>query len=84
MTDKLEYMKKFRDNYYYLTRTDQGWLISEVERLREELADIENSHRFVMAEDCPTDEVHCGCVPILKAENARLLARIKELEDANR
>jgi len=25
-----------------------------------------------MSEDCPQDEIHCGCVPILRAENQRI------------
>ena len=61
------------------TGTEMHSLRARVEKLererdeaRAELDDIKESTKFVMAEDCPTDEIHCGCVPILKTENARL------------
>ena len=44
-----------------------------IKELEEKLEDWENSAKFVLGDDCPTDEVHCGCVVILKK-------RIKELE----
>ena len=37
-----------------------------------ELADIREAHRKVMAEECPSDEHHCTCVPVLRAEIKRL------------
>ena len=45
-----------------------------IKELEEKLEDWENSAKFVLGDDCPTDEVHCGCVVILKK-------KIKELED---
>ena len=45
-----------------------------IKELEEKLEDWENSAKFVLGDDCPTDEVHCGCVVILKK-------RIKELEN---
>jgi len=45
-----------------------GQAEKENTRLAEELADIQNSQRIILAEDCPTDEVHCGCVPTLRDE----------------
>lgn len=36
----------------------------------ERLADIEEAHRITMSENCPTDEVHCTCVPELRRELA--------------
>ena len=33
-----------------------------------ELADIHNSHKFIMDEKCSSQEKHCGCVPLLRAE----------------
>ena len=41
----------------------------ELAKLETELSDIKESHRIVMDERCPSDEVHCTCVPILRAEN---------------
>ena len=35
-----------------------------------------------MSETCPTDEVHCTCVPILKRENERLKTLAGELVEA--
>jgi hypothetical protein len=50
---------------------------AENARLREELDDWHNAALHVEA-DHP-DEVHCGCVPILRRENARLREEIKKL-----
>ena len=36
------------------------------------LADWYQSAQGVLSEDCPTDEKHCGCVSVLRAEVARL------------
>ena len=41
-------------------------------QLEAELSDIKESHRIVMDEKCPSDEVHCTCVPVLRAENEAL------------
>ena len=49
-------------------------LEQENERLKEELEDYHNTEKFVLSEDCPTDENHCGCVVILKK-------RIKDQND---
>jgi hypothetical protein len=40
--------------------------------LTNELEDIRNSEKFILAEDCPQDEKHCGCIPTLKREVERL------------
>jgi len=45
---------------------------AEIEQMTEELQFIKESHQHVMAEECPTDEVHCACVPVLRAEIERL------------
>jgi hypothetical protein len=44
----------------------------EIERLREELADIRDGNRTILDEKCASDEVHCGCVPTLRGEVERL------------
>ena len=51
---------------------------AEVERLKAELEDIAESHRMVMNEQCPGDEIHCTCVPILKREIAALTKALEE------
>lgn len=51
---------------------------SSIERLR----DLEDSHRAVMREECAGDEVHCSCVPPMRAEVERLRAKVKGFETA--
>ena len=43
-----------------------------IEQMTEELQFIKETYQHVMAEECPTDEVHCACVPVLRAEIERL------------
>ncbi len=52
----------------------------ELERLRAELADIHDQHRRVMSEKCPTDEVHCTCVPVLRREVERLERALRKAD----
>lgn len=47
-------------------------LRSELADLRQWKSDVEESHRQVMDERCPSDEQHCTCVPILRREIAEL------------
>ena len=47
-------------------------LEADLHDLRLYKEDIEQTHRMVMEEKCPTDEVHCCCVPILRREIAGL------------
>ena len=51
-------------------------------RLSEELEDYHNAEKFVLSEDCPTDEVHCGCVVILKKQIKDQIKQIRKLTDA--
>lgn len=44
----------------------------ECDRLRAEVADWRETQRSVIEEKCPTDEVHCTCVPMLRKELAEL------------
>jgi hypothetical protein len=59
-------------------------LCRELEReragLREELDDWHNAALHVKANH--PDEVHCGCVPILRRENARLQEEIERLSQS--
>lgn len=41
---------------------------AERDELRQELSDLAAAHRRIMEEDCPGDEVHCTCVPMLRRE----------------
>lgn len=60
-------------------KTEIDQLRTRNAELEAELQDIKDSYRHVMEEKCPTDEVHCTCVPALRAEVARLR---KALENA--
>ena len=41
---------------------------AEVGRLKARLDEIADQHRRVMADECPSDEKHCPCVPVLRRE----------------
>ena len=63
-----------------LTKTIQSAIDEEtihlkqrITELKEEIDDANETYRMVIEEKCPTDEVHCTCVPHLRR-------RIKELE----
>jgi hypothetical protein len=43
-------------------------LVAEVERLREYVADFTEDYIRVTSEACAPDELHCSCVPHLRAE----------------
>lgn len=40
----------------------------EITRLQSIIDDYRNDFKKVLNENCPTDEIHCGCVPILKKQ----------------
>jgi hypothetical protein len=65
-----------------LNQDDIEYLIAEVERLQEESDHYDSIHKMVMSEKCPTDEVHCTCVPHLRAEVERLEDALREKEGA--
>lgn len=50
-------------------------LAKQLHFVEEELADRDEQHRRVMAEECPSDEHHCACVPVLREA-------VKDAEDA--
>jgi hypothetical protein len=55
---------------------------SECEAHREALDDLayrNQSDRRVLADECPADERHCGCVPTLRREVERLRAIVDKL-----
>jgi len=44
--------------------------------LKTELDDIKESYARIMSEKCPPDEMHCTCVPILRAKLADMETRL--------
>lgn len=55
-------------------------LRKKVAELEAELKDRDDWFKARMSEDCPTDEVHCGCVPELKKRVQELEAELKSLK----
>ena len=59
--------------------------IAELEACKGVLAELTEQHQQVMAEECPSDEKHCTCVPILRTGivrlNAQLAVACKTLQD---
>jgi len=51
---------------------------AEVARLRERVEDYEDDVRRVLEDRGASDEAHCSCVPVLRAEVARLQAALEE------
>jgi hypothetical protein len=51
---------------------------AEVVRLRERVEDYEDDVRRVLEDRGASDEVHCSCVPVLRAEVARLQAALEK------
>ena len=48
----------------------------KIVQLEAEIKDIKDAYAIVMNEECASDEVHCTCVPALRAENQRLTEAI--------
>lgn len=57
-------------------------LLAERDALKAEVADWRDTQRAVMSETCPTDEVHCTCVPMLKKKITELEAERDRLRKA--
>jgi hypothetical protein len=76
LSEDLEYWRAERPDEWTMDR-----FIRNAKILEDELADIAEEHRQVMAEECPTDEKHCTCVPILRAEIDSLTAENERLRD---
>ena len=60
-------------------KLDNEKLKKRIKELESKLEEWENIKKFVLSEDCPTDEVHCGCVIILKKRIKELEAALKEI-----
>ena len=76
---------KGRANSAYLLDRDDGdalfaamgdvkALVAEVERLRDDIDAFYDDFRRVTSETCAPDELHCSCVPHLRAQVAELRA----------
>jgi len=52
-------------------------IAEENNRMAEHLQEIYEAQVMVMDEECPTDEKHCACVPILRNEINRLEADVQ-------
>jgi hypothetical protein len=52
-----------------------------IERLRDQLDEINETHKNVMAEKCPADEHHCSCVPFLRQGIGELEAKLRQAEN---
>jgi len=86
-------MNKPDELHSYVPQSSINELFDEIERLEKEnfrlkeanedaqsrLDDYRQDYATVVNDQCPTDERHCGCVPILRREN-RLIS--EELADA--
>lgn len=86
-------MNKPDELHSYVPQSSISELFDEIERLEREIAKCKEANRDaqsrlddyrqdyakVVNDLCPTDERHCGCVPILRREN-RLIS--EELADA--
>jgi hypothetical protein len=59
------------------------WAVAQkqIERLTARLADWEDDRAKILNEVCPSDEVHCGCVPVLRAGVERLKGIEKALRE---
>ena len=49
-----------------------------ISELEDQLAEYEEQYAMIMAEQCPTDEKHCACVPVLRAKLKE--AEVSELD----
>lgn len=70
------------DEYEHLTMIEEQpdgdyVLFDDYARLQAELAEIKQSHEDIINEPCAGDEVHCTCVPALRAEIKSLQADLE-------
>ena len=54
----------------------------ENEELKEESDEFDKLYKRVIDEKCPSDELHCTCVPILRMEIDRLNKIVEEADEA--
>jgi hypothetical protein len=47
-------------------------MTKERDQLHAKLTEYHETFKFIMSEQCPTDEKHCACVPFFRIENAKL------------
>ena len=79
----------------YIPQSSISELFDEIERLEHEIAkckeankdvqsrldDYRQDYAKVVNDLCPTDERHCGCVPILRRENRLISEELAEAKD---
>lgn len=63
----------------------EGWALTdackELEAANNRIVEYQEDFARVLSEDCPSDEKHCGCVPILREKIAELKATIAAYEN---
>ena len=60
---------------------NRGYVVrskDEVAQLEAELEEHDAYYKKIINEECATDEIHCTCVPALRAENERLRFACKQ------
>ena len=72
--DAIEKDKEEADRLIPIKASELKYLIDYIECTDEQYARI-------MSEDCPTDEIHCTCVPVLKMKLKEKEAECKDLRD---
>lgn len=75
--------EKGKEKLAAITR-ERDALRVELDKLREYKAEIAASTKRIMNEKCHTDEIHCSCVPLLRAEVERLTELLKADTDAKK
>lgn len=66
MSYEKEFHKFARENPTDISAIGVNDLLDEIERLESIVDDYKQDYEKVTQERCPHDEVHCGCVPILR------------------
>lgn len=73
LSDRIE---KYTDNYW-----DALKYIRDLMKIEERYNDLVEGLEKIKDDKCPSDERHCGCVPVLRLEIERLSEKIKVTED---
>jgi len=69
---ELSEIKNFQYGMFINALREIVSLNEEIDNLRYIIEDYREGIAKVLDEKCPSDEVHCGCVPILRQEIERL------------